>query len=218
MHCVGPRVILPEILDTLSRDDARDNLRDILRINRHWGGLSTLRALFRGVVHRDDAFSLLDVGAASGDMGEYIRKLYPASRVVSLDRIAHHLDVCPQPKLAGDAFALPFRAGSFDYVFCSLFLHHFEDAKVVELLRRFAETARKAVLIIDLERHPVPYYFLPITRWLGWSEVTLHDGRISVEAAFRRRELESLAERAGLKEVRSRSYYPAFRIAVVGRK
>jgi hypothetical protein len=64
----------------------------------------------------------------------------------------------------------------------------------------------------------VPYYFLPITRWLGWSEVTLHDGRISVEAAFHRRELESLAARAGLKEVRSRSYYPAFRIAVVGRK
>ena len=101
--------------------------------------------------------------------------------------------------MAGDAFRLPFRPGSFDYVFCSLFLHHFQDKEVVRLLRDFGEVARKAVLVIDLERNPIPYYFIAWSRpLLGWDPVTVHDGAISVEAAFHRKELEDLARQAGL--------------------
>jgi ubiquinone/menaquinone biosynthesis C-methylase UbiE len=110
---------------------------------------------------------------------------------------------------------LPFSPSSFDYVFSSLFLHHFTDEQVVELLRAFGRVARRAVLIVDLERHPVAYYFLPATRWLlGWDPVTVHDGKISVEAAFRPRELESLARAAGLADPRARAYRPAFRVAL----
>jgi hypothetical protein len=218
MHCLGPRVILPEILDTLGHDEARENLRDIVRLNRRWGGHSTLRALLRDVVQEREEFSLLDVGAASGDMGECIRQWYPGSRVVSLDSIAHHLNDCPHPKLAGDAFALPFAVRSFDYVFCSLFLHHFSDSQVIELLRSFGEVARKAVLVLDLERHPLPYYFLSWSNALyRWDPVTLHDGRISVEAAFRPGELEALAGQAGLKDAQAKAHRPAFRVTLVGR-
>jgi SAM-dependent methyltransferase len=218
MHCTGPRVILPEFLDTLDHDAALNNLRDIVRLNQRWGGHSTLRVLLGEVVKTAEPFSLLDVGAASGDMGECIRRWYPSSYVVSLDSIAHHLNDCAQPKLAGDAFALPFAPGSFDYVFCSLFLHHFSDAQVIELLRSFREVARKAVLVLDLERHPLPYYFLSWTRVVyRWDPITLHDGRISVEAAFRPKELEKLAVEAGLKDVKARTHRPAFRVTLVGR-
>jgi len=218
MHCLGPRVILPEMLDTLRYDEARENLRDIVKLNQHWGGHSTLRALLRNVVPEREVFSLLDVGAASGDMGGCIRQWYPGSLVVSLDSIAHHLNDCPQPKLAGDAFALPFAARSFDYVFCSLFLHHFSDTQVIQLLRNFGEVARKAVLVIDLERHPLPYYFLAWSQGLyRWDPITLHDGRISVEAAFRAGELETLAGQAGLREIKARAHWPAFRVTLVGR-
>jgi hypothetical protein len=100
-------------------------------------------------------------------------------------------------------------------VFCSLFLHHFTDEEVVELLNGFGEVARKAVLVIDLERNPIPYYFIAWSRpLLGWDPVTVHDGAISVEAAFRREELEELARRAGLRNPRARVYRPAFRIAM----
>ena len=83
-----------------------------------------------------------------------------------------------------------FAPRSFDYVFSSLFLHHFTDEQVVELLAGFGRVARKQVLVIDLWRHPVPYYFISRTRWLfGWHPVTVNDGAISVEAAFRPQEL-----------------------------
>ena len=115
----------------------------------------------------------------------------------------------------GDAFALPFRPRSFDYVFSSLFLHHFTDEQVVELLAGFGRVARKQVLVIDLWRHPVPYYFISRTqRLFGWHPVTVNDGAISVEAAFSPRELLDLARRAGLAGARARSFIPAFRIAL----
>jgi 2-polyprenyl-3-methyl-5-hydroxy-6-metoxy-1,4-benzoquinol methylase len=220
MHCLGERLILPELLDTLPPDQARASLQDLVQINRRWGGHSTLRHLLHDVLHKTrpdiEPFSVLDVGAASGDMGACIRRWYPAAKVTSLDYVESHLAQSGTPKVAGDAFRLPFRPGSFDYVFCSLFLHHFQNEDVVRLLRGFGEVARKAVLVIDLERNPIPYYFIAWTRpLLGWDPMTVHDGAISVEAAFHRKELEDLARQAGLRNPRARVFRPAFRIALV---
>lgn len=208
-------MLKPEILDTLPFEQARASLSDLTRLNRRWGGHATLRKLLRDAEVPAE-FSLLDVGAASGDMGRCVRAWYPGAQVTSLDRIAFHLRASAPPKVAGDAFRLPFRAGSFDYVFCSLFLHHFTGDEIAELLREFGSIAKRAVLVIDLERHPVAYYFVPWTRWIfGWNPVTVNDAAISVEAAFHPRELESLAERAGLKNARAKAYRPAFRIAMI---
>ena len=89
-------------------------------------------------------------------------------------------------------------------------------SRVVELLRTFATVARRAVVLTDLERHPVAYYFLPLTKLIfGWDRITLHDGPISVEAGFHVNELESLARAAGLAEARVSSHRPAFRLALV---
>ncbi len=215
MHALGGRVLKPEILDTLPYEQARASLDDLTRINRRWGGHATLRKLLRDAV-TEPRFSLLDVGAASGDMGSRIREWYPQARVTSLDRIASHLATAPGPRVAGDAFALPFRDKSYDFVFCSLFLHHFTDDLIVKLFVEFARVAKRAVLVIDLERNPIAYYFIPFTRWIfRWDPVTVNDAAISVEAAFHPNELESLAQRARLKDFRARVYRPAFRIAMI---
>jgi SAM-dependent methyltransferase len=217
MHCLGKRLILPELLDSLPPEQARASLGDLIRINRRWGGHSTLRKLLAETVPASGRFSVLDVGAASGDMGDCIRQLYAEAKVTSLDYVQSHLASGAGAKIVADAFRLPFRPRSFDFVFCSLFLHHFTDDEVVELLKGFGDVARKAVLVIDLERNPIPYYFIAWSRpLLGWDPITVHDGAISVEAAFRREELEELARRAGLRNARARVYRPAFRIAMVG--
>jgi ubiquinone/menaquinone biosynthesis C-methylase UbiE len=213
------RVIRPEILDDLPLEDARRSLDDLVRLNRQWGGHSTLRWLLAQAIASDrETFSLLDVGAASGDMGECVRRWYPGATVTSLDYRASHLEPCAPPKVVADAFGLPFRGASFDYVFCSLFLHHFTNPQVVDLLRGFGAVARRAVLVIDLERHMIARNFVPWTRWLfGWDRVTVHDAVASVEAAFRPPELEALARSAGLRDVRTRRFRPAFRIAMLAR-
>lgn len=210
------RVIEPELLDHAPIEVARENLKDLVRVNRYFGGHWVLRKIFSDLVSRDEQFSVLDIGAASGDMGAVLRRSFPRATVTSLDRNADHLEVAAQPKLAGDAFQLPFRDKSFDFVFSSLFLHHFSNDEVVRMLRGFSTVARRAVLAIDLERGPWAYYFMPSTKWLlRWKYLTVHDGQISVQAAFKKDELLDVARRAGLRNARVKQHRPWARLSLV---
>ena len=216
MPIVAERVIVPELLDHASPEEAHENLRDLVMINRHFGGYRILRKLMSQFVRPQQSFSLLDIGAASGDMAAALRSMYPKARVTSLDRSPAHLAQAAQPKLAGDAFSLPFRPASFDFVFSSLFLHHFQNEQIEQLLRGFKLIARCAVLAIDLERGPIGYYFLPATRWIfGWHSISMHDGPVSVQAAFKKDELLELARRAGLAQAEVRVHRPWARVSLV---
>jgi ubiquinone/menaquinone biosynthesis C-methylase UbiE len=169
----------------------------------------------RRFYHPHEKFSVLDVGAASGDMGDALRISYPEARVTSLDQSFRNLRDTVPPRLVADAFRLPLRPRSFDLVMCHLFLHHFEDESVVHLLRSMHEVARRGVIVIDLERHAFARAFLPATRWLfHWNAITLHDGPVSVDAAFHPAELRSLAQRAALPAVTVRRHRPWFRLSL----
>jgi hypothetical protein len=207
---------VPEKLDQAGREEALENLKDLVRVNKYFGGYATLRRIAGELVGPEDSFSVLDIGAASGDMGAALRRSFPRATVTSLDRKADHLSHAAFPKLVGDAFRLPFGEGSFDFVFSSFFLHHFPDEEVVRLLASFGEIARRAVLAIDLERGPLAYHFMPATRWLfGWHDISMHDGPVSVQAAFKRDELASLARKAGLKQARVSRHRPWARLSLV---
>jgi len=217
-HLFSQRDIQPELLDHAEPEVARANLADLVRLNTRFGGHSTILKLLRKV-GASGSFTLLDVGAASGDTARVIRRAYPGARITSLDYNAVNLGAAPHPKVLADAFALPFAEGAFDYVLSSLFLHHFTDARVADLLRGFDRVARRAVLIADLERHILPYLFLKLSRpFFGWGLITVHDGLVSVRAAFRAGELLAIAKRAGLNNVRVETNRPAFRLTLVAKK
>jgi SAM-dependent methyltransferase len=208
---MSERKIVPELLDSASDAEAGENLRDLALIDRWLGGRRALRAAVRGLPGAPPA-AVLDVGAAFGSAANSIS----GASVTSLDLHWRHLRLAPPPRLVADAFQLPFAAASFDVVVCSLFLHHFPDDRAVELLRAFARVARRAVVVIDLERNWLAERFLPWTRLLfRWSPITLHDGPVSVRAAFTPEELAALARRAGLERIRVRRHPPWFRISLV---
>lgn len=213
------RRIEPELMDHLPAEEARRNLADLVRINRDFGGHSVLRKALAQVAKPEESFTVLDIGAASGDSAGLITEIFPRAWVASLDRNAVNLAGAPQPKILADAFQLPFAEGSFDVVFSSLFLHHFDNAQVVKLLSSFYALARRAVVMCDLERHVVPWLFLPVTKYLlGWQKVTVHDGIISVRASFWPQELRDLASKAGISQANIRVHRPAFRVSLVALK
>lgn len=203
-------------MDSSDAETTRRCLEDLKRINRLLGGYRVLIGLLRRLVSPEDRFSVLDVGAASGDMGVELRKRFKNAVATSLDRRELHLRAGSGQRVAGDAFHLPFRPRSFDFVICSLFLHHFEDAQITALLAQMRLAARRAVVAVDLERHFLAYCFLPATRpLLRWQEITVSDGCISVEAAFRPDELAALAKAAGAEGSRVRRHRPWFRLSLV---
>ena len=209
-------LIEPELLDHATEEEARGNLADLVRLNQHFGGYRILRSIFSEFARPSDSFSVLDIGAASGDMGARLRLSHPQASVIALDRKYGHLASASNPKLVGDAFQLPFAPSSFDFVFSSLFLHHFSNEQVAELLGIFKTIARRAVLAIDLERGPIAYHFLPATRWLfRWDRISVHDGPVSVQAAFKKEELLVLARSAGLTKARVRIHRPWARLSLV---
>jgi SAM-dependent methyltransferase len=213
------RVIRPELLDHLPAEEARPNLEDLVRINTRFGGHSVLKKTLEQAVGKQERFTVLDIGAASGDAARITQESYHRASITCLDNNANNIRAAPFPKLLANAFELPFRSGSFDYVLCSLFLHHFSDEQVVKLLASFYDLAKKGLLVFDLERQLVPYLFLPATRLLfGWHRVTVRDGKISVRASFRADELLALARKANINRAEIYVHRPAFRLAMIAAK
>jgi SAM-dependent methyltransferase len=210
------RHIEPEILDDQSPEAAAPSLRDLIRINRFLGGHEVLRRALRRIGPPGQGWSLLDVGAGSADAAGIVHKEWPGVHIVSLDYRLHHVRNAPGQAIVADAFRMPFPPRSFDVVYSGLFLHHFPNEQVVGLLAAMRALARRWVIVNDLERHVLPWAFLPATRFLfRWHPVTLHDGPISVQAGFKAAELKDLATQAGLKEAVIRTHRPSFRLSLI---
>lgn len=149
-------------------------------------------------------------------MGTCIREHYKNAAVVSLDRRIFHLEPAHDPRVVAEAAALPFRDRAFDFVLCSLLLHHYSNECAAGLVRDLLRIPRQALIVLDLERHPVPYSFLQVTRPLfGWSALTIHDGCISVAASFKPGELHSIAKLAGATKAMIQTHRPWFRISAI---
>jgi 2-polyprenyl-3-methyl-5-hydroxy-6-metoxy-1,4-benzoquinol methylase len=225
------RIYVEELLDAGegTDDDVVRNLSDLRRINRFLGGtkviLSALSSFARG--GEVERLSLLDVGTGSADIPAEVigwcKRRGISATVSALDisernlRIARtRLGVSREIHFVrGDSLKLPFAARSFDFVTASLFLHHFHDEEVVRLLSDFARVARRAVIVNDLVRNMVPYYFARLTGpILATSFLTRNDGPISVLRGFTAGEMKSLAERAGLGRFEVKRSFP-YRLSLV---
>ena len=201
------------MLDFSSDQEAAKSLRDIARINKLTGARRELLHQLKQRFRAEDSFRFLDVGAASGDMARAVLASFPNARVFCIDLLLRNLQGAPDPRVQADAFALPFPKASFEVVHCSLFLHHFAGEGVEELILEMRRVASKVVLIQDLHRHWMAYYFLPATRFiLRWHPLTVEDGKKSVAAGWRRKELERILDRIQLLEAsKIRWHFPSFR-------
>jgi 2-polyprenyl-3-methyl-5-hydroxy-6-metoxy-1,4-benzoquinol methylase len=98
-----------------------------------------------------------------------------------------------------DIFSAYFQNQQFDIIHCSLFTHHFTDEELIALFKTWSKQANTAVIINDLHRHTISYYFTKwIIRALSKSEMVRYDSVLSVKRAFKRKELIDILNRAGI--------------------
>jgi hypothetical protein len=78
-----------------------------------------------------------------------------------------------------------------DAVIANLFLHHFENARLAELLRGIARIAR-VFIAVEPRRSPWALAFSRQLWAIGCNRVTRHDAPVSVRAGFAGNELSRL--------------------------
>ena len=225
------RIYVEELLDAGAGtdDDVAANLSDIRRINRFLGGRSVVRNALASALKESsgETFSLLDVGTGSADIPEEILDWSESQGIdpliCGLDLSERNLRVSRSTLgvrnrislVRADAKLLPFGDHSFDFVAASLFLHHFHNEDVVILLTEFARVARHSIIINDLTRNLVPYYFIKLFGPLfAKNFLTRHDGPISVLRGFTLAEMNVLGRLAGLERFKVERVFP-YRLLMV---
>src|SRR5262245_20243352 len=225
------RIYVEELLDAGegTDDDVARSLIDLRRINRFLGGwkvvLDALESQLDGA--RSDQISLLNVGTGSADIPMAVaqqcerRGLKTFIAAVDISdrnlRIARsRLGVDPDIHFVrANSLQLPFADNSFDFVTASLFLHHFRDEDVVRLLADFGRIAKRAVIVNDLVRNLVPYYFTRIAGPIMWASfLTRNDGPVSILRGFTREEMNALAQQAGLRKRKVKRVFP-YRLSMI---
>ncbi len=211
-----------ELLDAPSVDERllAQSLRDL----SHLGGLlGWTRLAVRDVARiikqqRLRAFSVLDVGTGAANvpiaLARWARRQRLQAQIVAADISAPVLAVARRncaryPEIRVEqqnALALTYADQSFDLVICQGTLHHFSPDEAAALLQELARVARRAVIVIDLQRSRLLYagawLFLHALRR---SQITRHDGLASIRRAYTPCEVRALAERASLSSAALRA-------------
>jgi SAM-dependent methyltransferase len=197
---VPPRRPSRERLDDpgLPAEEMRRSLADLDLVNRRWGASRALERHIRaraGALGRSSV-SVLDVGAGSGEvawrLASRLREAGLAARIVALDLQWRHLAVgrstgaaFATSPVAGDALALPFRDGAFDFVVSTLFWHHFSPAENRRLLAEVRRVATLGFAMLDVRRHRLAELFVALAgRAIFRTRVSVDDGVASVRQGY----------------------------------
>jgi len=200
-------------------------------VNRYLGDARALRRSVLAEIERAGlrTFSLLDVGAGSGELlrtaARWAKASGRAGSFVGLEinaRSALAIKEESQPlsieAVRGDALRLPFGDASFDYVMCSLMMHHFVDEEVVRVLEEMSRVARRGIFVIDLHRHPIAYYlYTTVGKIFLHNRLLREDGALSILRSFRPVELKRLAEHAELGGIAVERRFP-FRLVLSAKR
>jgi len=214
-----------EHIDTgnYTAEEYEDCIGELQLVNRWMGDAHSLKTtLFREIeAQRLKSFSILDVGAGSGELlrvaASWARESNRTLRAVGLElneRMAESIIEESRgfdqiTSVRGNALQLPFADAQFDYVICSLFTHHFLDDQVIQIFREMSRVARRRIFVIDLHRHLVAYLlYTTLGKLVLHNRLLRHDGALSILRSFKVDELLKLAQRAGLRDIWIERHFP----------
>jgi Methyltransferase domain len=208
----------PELMDTEAVDYAsfRRCLAELAQANALSLAYRPTLAFFKLLSRearfpKDRPLTVIDAGSGYGDMAREVDGL-ARKRGYSLSIAA--IDMNPWAARAAAEATEPFRpirwvtADLFEYrnepadvIISSLFAHHLPDSQLIRFIAWMEASTKVGWFINDLERHPLPYYFLKFAFWATRRHRFMrHDGPVSVASAFKRRDWPNYLASAGLTE------------------
>jgi SAM-dependent methyltransferase len=225
---------VPEIMDRPGNDPGllRADLHVLEGINRFLGGRRIALGYLSDFLEvlPMNPLSILDLATGAADIPRTIvrwaRGQSVRVEITAVDGNPEILTVarewCAQwPEIhigQQDVLALPYPTASFDFVLCSLTLHHFAEPDVVAILRRIHDIARVGYIINDLRRNRIAICLSKLmARTIITNPIARFDAPASCERAFSIAELRAMAAQAGMGHVTVRRHR-FFRMVLAGRK
>lgn len=204
-----------EIMDDFEMEGEllRDTLDKLGRINKWLGGnritLEGIKQLLSDCP-KDRKYRIIDLGCGHGDLlrrvANYGRKQGYTFELMGLDAnrdaIAYAEELSTgYPELSYkcmDIFSDEFKAEQYDLVLSTLFLHHFSEKEIAELLGNLTHSARVGIVVNDLHRNRMAYILFKILGLFISNKMIVEDGLTSILRSFKRKELEDYSERLQL--------------------
>lgn len=221
-----------ELMDApnIPRELLFQNLSELDLVNRTLGGHSTTIAGMKQLLKdKDKTYHIVDIGCGGGDAMKQMaawakkngRKVKLTGVDMNADCIAYMKEFCKE--IPGvDGKVLDYRdylkqESDADIIHCSLFCHHLKDEELVELFGYLDRYSKLGFIINDLHRHWFAYHSIKfLTRILNGSTLVKNDAPLSVLRGFKKKELEQLLEKAGVKNYEMKWKW-AFRYLVIGK-
>lgn len=220
----------PELMDgdDIPAKDLFQNYRELHTVNKWLGGYRiTEKGLSQLLNEKGRNYSVLDVGCGGGDMLHEIKKWAGRKNLslqltgidVSAAAIQYSGKNVPGLNwIHQDVFVHLGSGTKYDVIMSTLFMHHFSDKKIIELLKLMWQSSSVGIIINDLHRHPMAYYSIRLlTNIFSKSYLVKYDAPISVRRGFKKQEWRMLIEQAGIP-VADITWQWAFRYLIVIRK
>jgi 2-polyprenyl-3-methyl-5-hydroxy-6-metoxy-1,4-benzoquinol methylase len=209
---------------TMSGPELERTLDLLASINLWLGGNAlTLDGIGKMIrdLPKDRTIRIVDLGCGNGDM---LRKLHAFGKKMGYDFELIGIDANPASVdyarglskgmdnvsfTTVNIFSAEFREMEYDIAIATLFMHHFSDDEITELVSGIKSKSRIGVLINDLHRSELAYSLFWIISLFFGNHVARNDGLVSIRKAFRREDLEKYAKK--IKGKSSISWRWAFR-------
>ena len=202
------RKIIPEIIDDFnwSGKELNQNLEEIEWINKNLGGTNTSAYPILHYIQNNlrQELKIVDIGCGSGDLLKKIQLACEGIKKIELIGVdanesiiefaqkQHfqnkeisfvHADVINNPQLIPAA----------NVYIMNLFLHHFEDTDIKQIMDNLLHTGPALIVINDLERSQTAYMLYKfLCKIKSVSFVTVNDGKLSILKGFSKNEMKSI--------------------------
>ena len=191
-------VILYNTLDTLAS------------INKWLGGNNvTINGLKKVLENhpKNEPITIIDLGCGGGDIlrriSSYGKKEGYTFRLLGIDAnkdamfYARHLskNYHDISFIDCDIFSEEFDTLQYDLVLSTLFLHHFKEEQIIDILSKAKNKAKLGIIVNDLHRHHLAYYLFKLVCLTIKNRMIIEDGLTSILRGFKREELESFSNK-----------------------
>lgn len=204
--------------DFYSPDEYKDCLKKLFRINQFLGIFRSTRKLLSNYAKEA---SLLDIGCGGGLFLLNLSCYFPEMKMLGIDTNNDAIVAAQQAlndwRKTSATQNLSFEAqhldvtlsnNKFDIILATLLCHHLSDEELICFLHKACRHANQVVIINDLHRHSLAYWFYALTSPLFRNRLITHDGLISIKRGFTRSEWRSLLAKANIPNYQIKWRWP----------